>query len=123
MQNYSGLILLLLVGAARLFFIWKIVRGEDRRSLMDLDRTAPKLYAFGINLVLAAALAFLLIYAEDRPYFLVAALGIVALFGLSQAWLERKYLPNTRRHLATLLSFAVTVVVMAGYFVIYPLYL
>ncbi len=123
MQNYSGLILLLFVGAARLFFIWKIVRGEDRRSLMDLERMAPKLYAFGINLVLAAALAFLLIYAEDRPYFLVAALGIVALFGLSQAWLERKYLPNTRRHLATLLSLAVTVVVMAGYFVIYPLYL
>ncbi|MWJ30923.1 MULTISPECIES: DUF4181 domain-containing protein [Saccharibacillus] len=90
---------------------------------MDLDRTAPKLYAFGINLVLAAALAFLVIYGGDRPYFLVAALGIVALFGLSQAWLERKYLPNTRRHLATLLSFAVTVVVMAGYFVIYPLYL
>ena len=120
MSNYSNLIILVVIFAARIFFNWRIVRGEDRRTLMDLDRTAPKLLMFGINLILAAALAVLIIYGASQPFFLAAALGIVALFGLSQALLEKKYLPATRRHLATLLSFGVTIVAIAAYMLLVP---
>ncbi|WP_172251687.1 hypothetical protein [Saccharibacillus deserti] len=120
MSNYSNLIILVVIFAARIFFNWRIVRGEDRRTLMDLDRTAPKLLMFGINLILAAALAVLIIYGTSQPFFLAAALGIVALFGLSQALLEKKYLPATRRHLATLLSYGVTIVAIAAYMLLVP---
>ncbi|WP_172200025.1 hypothetical protein [Saccharibacillus qingshengii] len=120
MSNYSNLIILVVIFAARIFFNWRIVRGEDRRTLMDLDRITPKLFMFGINLILAAALTVLIIYGASQPFFLAAALGIVALFGLSQALLEKKYLPATRRHLATLLSFGVMIVAIAAYMLLVP---
>ncbi|NGZ74998.1 hypothetical protein [Saccharibacillus alkalitolerans] len=97
-----------------------IVRGEDRRTLRDLGGR-PSLYAYIANIVMIVAIAVLTFSELDKDIKFWAMLGIVALFALAQALLERRYLPNTRRHIATLLSFGILLALFAAYMAWNPL--
>ncbi|GGN98503.1 hypothetical protein [Saccharibacillus kuerlensis] len=119
MENYWSLFVFLIIVTSRSLFTWRIVRGEDRRTLMDLDNVKPRMYSLGISLALLVGLGFLVFYAGNEPYFLGLALGIFALFGLSHALLEKKYLPHTRRHVATLLSVSVGVVAIPVFYLLF----
>jgi len=119
MGDYSNLIVIVLIVALRFLMDRLIVRGEDRRRLTDLDK--PRIYSLIINAVTIASIIALIIFVGDTPLFVGLALGLFALFGLSQSWLEKKYLPNTKRHIATLLSIGCAIIVLGSYMLFYPM--
>lgn len=99
--NFSILAIIAIV-ALVVLFDWLIVRGEDRRRLTDLKQT--RIYILILNSLLMGSLTAMVIMVGINLLFFQLALVILVLFAATQAFLEKKYLPNTRRHLATLLS-------------------
>lgn len=101
MGNWAILIIFAMA-ALTVLFEWLIVRGEDRRRLTDLKQT--RIYSIMLNSLLVGSLAFVALSVDTNLLFLRLALVILVLFAVTQAFLEKKYLPNTRRHIATLLN-------------------
>lgn len=85
---------------------------------MDLGR--PKIYSIAVTILLFAILIALIFLEPGSSVFFVSALVIVTLFGLAHAFLEKKYLPNTRRHIATLLTLGTSLIAIAVYLLFNP---
>lgn len=119
MGDYSNLIAIVLIVALRFLIDRLIVRGEDRRRLTDLDK--PRIYSFVINGVIVLSFVALIIFVRNTSVFVALALGLFVLLGLSQSFLEKKYLPNTKRHIATLLSIGCAIIVLGSYMLFYPM--
>jgi len=97
-----GILAIFAIVALVLLFDRLIVRGEDRRRLTDLKQTRTCILI--LNSLLMGSLTAMVLMVGINLLFFQLALVITALFAGTQAFLEKKYLPNTRRHLATLLS-------------------
>ncbi|NGZ74999.1 hypothetical protein [Saccharibacillus alkalitolerans] len=94
---FGNLIVILLVHAV---FPRFIVTGPDRRQMKDVPRL--KRYTYGLTFG-ALALLGVVIFGDLPPVQTdLLAFAIVLSLGLIFMYLEKKYLPNTRRHLVTL---------------------
>lgn len=87
-----------------------IVTGPDKRRLQDVPRL--RLYA---NLIIFSAIVILLLLAVMNVSLDLFAFPLVIIMGLLFLFMEKKYLPNTRRHLVTLCWIGLVCVVFGIY--------
>lgn len=111
----SAIFALIAIGALVVVFDRLIVRGEDRRRLTDLKQT--RMYSIVLNSLLVGSLTAVALMVGVNLLFFQLTIVISVLFAAIQAFLEKRYLPNTRRHISTLLS-AGSVILILGIFIL-----
>lgn len=77
-----------------------IVTGPDKRQLRDDPKL--KLYLYGIIIAVVVLLIVLFSLNLSPVQLDLSAFALVIGTGLAVMFLEKKHLPNTRRHLVTL---------------------
>lgn len=88
-----------------------IVTGPDRRRLQDVPRLD-----LAVKIALFSVIVILLIAAVLNMNLDFVGFPLAILFGLLILFMEKKYLPATRRHLVTLCWIGSTCVLFGIYF-------
>ncbi|MEJ8307257.1 hypothetical protein [Saccharibacillus sacchari] len=114
----SAILIIFAMVALGLLFERLIVRGEDRRRLTDLK--PMRIYSIILNSLLIGSLTFVALSVDTSLLFFQLALVILVLFAVTQAFLEKRYLPNTCRHIATLLNAGSIVLMLGSMILLHP---